>query len=189
MSTTTLNEILMRREERSIYQKKLTDSFRMPLICFQINIPGFLKYTSQSSLIHAAGTQEIYRTLNQNKIRCFFAEIRHEITGIEGFFIVDCDPVLLKKLCCEIEENHVLGRLFDIDVMDDMGNRISRVTLGYPERSCLICGGDVLSCRREMKHTSEAYSSYIEKKVMSFLGCDASALDFYRKSSDHKRNE
>lgn len=189
MKTTTLNEILMRREERSIYQKKLTDSYQMPLISLQSNIPGFLKYTSEICLIHAAGTQEIYHTLNQNNIRCFFAEIRHEITGIEGFFIVDYDPFQLKKLCCEIEETHVLGRLFDIDVMDVMGNRISRMSLGYSERSCMICGGDVLSCRREKKHSNEAYSSHIEQLILSYLGCDTDILKIFKESSDHILNE
>ncbi len=183
IKTTSLSEILKRRDERFIYQQKLVDDFQKPLITFQINIPGSIKYSALCCLIHAAGSQEIFQSLTMNQFKCLFMEIRHEITGIEGYYVVDTDPFILKKLCCEIEENHALGRLFDMDVMDRSGYRISRLSLGCLERTCMICGKDVLSCRREMKHSGEEYFSHIQSLVLSYFGFDAEMSKFFQEIS------
>ena len=54
-----------------------------------------------------------------------------------------------------IEENHPLGRLFNIDVFSPDGNLISRGLLGLGSRSCLVCGEPAASCIEKRVHSTE----------------------------------
>ncbi len=168
----TLAEILSNRDERTIYRTVLIDRFHFPLICFTLNLPGPEKYTAQSSLIHAAGTAVLFASLQFHALQPVHAEIRHQKTGIEGFFVTDASPLFLKKICCQIEEDHPLGRLFDMDVFDPKNTPINRAQAGFPERTCLLCGGNVTVCRREKKHSLTAFNERVMEMIHAYY-CSA----------------
>lgn len=50
----------------------------------------------------------------------------HEKTGDELLLAIDCPAEKIKNLTTEIEETHPIGRLFDIDVIDTDGQKLSR---------------------------------------------------------------
>ena len=166
---TTLTDILINREERTAYRKKLSEKYHLPHICFQVNSPGPIKYTRNSCLIHSAGTSALLEALYRYHLQSVHTEIRHKETGIEGFFVINCESLFLKSICCEIEEIHLLGRLFDMDVDNPKGEPVNRDRLGYPIRPCLLCGGDVIACRREGKHSLNEYNDQVQKLIEDFL--------------------
>ena len=53
--------------------------------------------------------------------RVEFEELRDLETGYEGFFLVAMSPVEAKRLACQIEDSHPLGRLMDLDVIVSAG--------------------------------------------------------------------
>ena len=86
------------------------------------------------------------------------------------FLIVDDNIKHIKKLMIEIEENS-LGRIYDIDVLNGLGEKISRSDLGYENRKCLICNEDVFICMRNKTHSYEElkrkiYEDYINYKIL-----------------------
>jgi holo-ACP synthase len=77
------------------------------------------------------------------------------LSGPEGFISVDSKAEKIKKLAIEIEVKTAVGRLFDIDVFDSKGKKISRRDLNKPPRECIICGEDARLCVRSRKHKIE----------------------------------
>ena len=70
-------------------------------------------------------------------------------TGCEALWAVGGDAETLKRGMCVLEEADALGRLFDIDVIDENGVHLTR----GGERKCLICGGPVRACARSRAHS------------------------------------
>ena len=55
-----------------------------------------------------------------------------------------------------------LGRLFDIDVLDAGGKKLSREGLGLPPRKCLLCEQPAHACARSRTHTVMELTERIE---------------------------
>ena len=76
-------------------------------------------------------------------------------TGWEGFFALNLPPEEIKTYLLEQEEHHPLGRLFDFDVLRTDGSKLSRQELGFPERTCLLCGNPAFLCGRSRTHSAQ----------------------------------
>ena len=63
-----------------------------------------------------------------------------------------------------IEEAHPLGRLFDIDVLDSEGHKLSRPQY----RPCLICGNQAQLCARTRRHTVAEMQAKIEEMLSTW---------------------
>lgn len=147
----TLQEILNARENRVQKQKKLLHRHQKPLLCFTMNIPGPEKYNRDISLGFSVGNWLLQDALSGEK--CLHRELCFENTGCEAYYVVDMPPNKLKQLAIDIEETHLIGRLFDMDVMDPEGKKISRDSLGLPRRKCLLCENDAYLCARSRTHS------------------------------------
>lgn len=80
-------------------------------------------------------------------------------TGAERLMLVELDGAALKRAMVGVEESHPLGRLIDLDVVGvgPGGNLVpmQRTELGFPARTCLICGGPAKACARSRAHSVE----------------------------------
>jgi holo-ACP synthase len=65
---------------------------------------------------------------------------------------VDVDARDLKCAMVGLEDDHPLGRLWDLDVVDPVIGGISRSDLGQGPRRCLICGEPAHACARSRTH-------------------------------------
>lgn len=101
-----------------------------------------------------------------------YQEERDLATGFEAYLVVSMPPEQAKKLCCDIEDTHPLGRLMDIDVIVDSSTSpgmteelsvrpLGRADIGRPERRCLLCGKPARECMRAHAHTQEEIQSAI----------------------------
>lgn len=88
----------------------------------------------------------------------------HEKTGDELLLAVDYPAKKIKDLTTDIEETHPVGRLFDLDVIDINGQKLSRPSF----RKCIICGCQVQECARTRKHSVNEMQSKIEEMLMGF---------------------
>ncbi len=149
MEEVTLWQILQAREERAERQRALLETYRRPLICFTMNIPGPVK---DSPLIRRAflwGCGQLEARLPGLLHR----EVRIERTGCEGYFVAEGDALTVKAVCAALEEETPLGRLFDMDVLDGSGRKLDRSEVGLGERGCLVCGAPGRGCAARRLHS------------------------------------
>lgn len=141
-------DILAARDARAATQKRLLKTFGKPLICFTMNIAGPVKYSEEI----LRGYQLGKRLLLARITPVHFEEILSP-TGCEGFFVVDADATSLKKLCVAIEDSQAVCRLFDMDVLDRDGRKLSREELGLAGRRCLLCENPAPVCASTRAHS------------------------------------
>lgn len=149
----TLIEILDAREKRAEKQKQLLGAFQKPLVCFTMNIPGPEKWNRDISIGFFVGCQMLLQAIGANKLLHFEKNISP--CGGECYLIANMPAEELKKLCAEIEDSHIAGRLFDMDVLDINGKKLSREVLGFPTRKCLICEKTAAVCASRRAHPLE----------------------------------
>ena len=145
----SLHDILEAKEIRARQQQTLLETYRVPLLCFTMNIAGPVKTTPLINRGFDVGLALLEEKLPQGQVR--FRHTQVLPTGCEAFFAVDLPARELKLLCTAIEEQHPLGRLFDMDVIDTDGRKLERQT----QRGCIVCGKPGRSCAASRAHSAE----------------------------------
>ena len=144
----TLEDILRARDTRADAQRRLLQAHRLPLVSFTMNIAGPVKSSPLIELAFDAGLEALCDALGQPEA----AEIIRPATGCEALLVYDRPAAELKAACLALEASASIGRLYDLDVLDVDGGKLSR-----PEpRTCLICGGPVTVCSRSRAHGLDA---------------------------------
>ncbi len=153
MGEFNMTRILDDREERYEKQIEMITVHNLPIISFSINKPGTEKNNELIKKIFASGLKEIESVLFDNSI-----EIMDRYCSTDGFsgpvimLSIAYNPIKIKELMVNIENNHSLGRLLDIDVIDIQLNHISRSNLGFESRKCLLCNDNAKICSRSQRH-------------------------------------
>lgn len=144
----TLDEILAARDARVDAQTRLLAQYRRPLISFTMNIAGPVKQTPLTDLAFDAGLSRLREALGEPVVQ----EVTRSHTGCEARLVYDRPAAELKALCLTLESETPVGRLYDLDVLDIGGEKLSRPT----SRTCLICGAPVTACSRSRAHGLDA---------------------------------
>lgn len=147
MTEVSLEQMLSARDERAETQRQLLSRFRLPLVCFTMNIAGPIK---QSPLIERAfldGLNALENVLPADAIRS--KQTENKITGCQAFLVINLPAHDLKDLCVGIETATPLGRLFDMDVLDVDGNKLER----KEQRGCIVCGSPGRACAAGRRHS------------------------------------
>lgn len=148
-----LTEILQARENRAAKQQALLQQYKKPLLCFTMNIPGPKKLDRDIAIGFFVGTRLLTDALGRCAV--LHREEHQLITGCEGYYVVDMPAKDLKALAIDLEDTDPIGRLFDLDVLDTDGRKLSREELGYPRRKCLLCDEDAMVCASTRAHKLE----------------------------------
>lgn len=164
----SLLEMLEARERRAIRQKVLLSAYGKTMICFTMNIAGPVKNSSLIRRGYALGKRLLRQQLEVAGIPVAYSEEIQEKSGNEAIFLLDADPLAVKAITVEIEDQPAVGRLFDMDVLCPDGRKVDRQELGLSGRKCLICGGMAQACARSRVHTV----SELQKKTQEIL-CEA----------------
>lgn len=144
--------MLLARDRRASRQAALLSRYGRPVISFTMNIAGPVK---DSPLIRYAFRSGL-RQLEALPCVQLCREVIFEPTGPEALLVYETqDARLLKAFCIRLESEGEAGRLFDLDVLDANGEKLSRET----GRTCLVCGGPVSVCSRSRAHGLEAITA------------------------------
>lgn len=144
--------MLLARDRRASRQAALLARYGCPVISFTMNIAGPVK---DSPLIRYAFRSGL-RQLEALPCAQLCREVIFEPTGPEALLVYETqDARLLKAFCIRLESEGEAGRLFDLDVLDANGEKLSRET----GRTCLVCGGPVSVCSRSRAHGLEAITA------------------------------
>ncbi len=147
MQEVTLHQMLDAREMRAALQKSLLNTYKTPLVCFTMNIAGPIKTSRLIERAFFEGVEILQSKLpNESVLHC---EIDISVAGCQAMFCVSVDAQKLKTICTEIEDSCPLGRLFDMDVLDTDGTKLSRDNL----RGCIVCGASGRECAAGRLHT------------------------------------
>ena len=159
----TLQELLDSRDRRARRQGELLSQFPgRALLCLTVQLPGPEKRNALSLEIARAGVEAVEKRFNP-----VFEETNDLETGFEAFFIVDGQPLEVKKAAVEIEDTHPLGRLMDLDVIGPEGP-VGRASIGLQERRCLISEKPARYCMRAGSHTQDELIAKIKQLVSSY---------------------
>ncbi len=158
----TLENILFSRDLRVEKENQLLKEYNCSLIVLTLNIAGSNKVFELSKKTFYEGARLIEDKLIFHNLKIKYQEINKSKCGYEKYYLIECDSMLLKKYCCEIEESLKIGRLFDIDVISNNREKISREVIGYNQRKCIICNNDIYQCRRLKLHSID---QILEKQI------------------------
>jgi holo-ACP synthase/triphosphoribosyl-dephospho-CoA synthase len=163
-SKVTLEEVLDFRDDRKRRQEELLNLYHSggknckaagTLVSLSLNIPGEYKHFPWALRAFREEMDFFSHVLRGEGIDILYEERIEKNCGYTGFIIAAEAGDLVKTLGTWTEEYHGLGRLFDIDVFNDQGEKISRRDSGGTGRPCLICGGDPFCCTRSNAHPRE----------------------------------
>lgn len=159
----SLLDILNAREARVRQQKTLLAEHRVPLLCFTMNIAGPVKVTPLIERGFQAGVAMLDGQLPQEKL--LYRDVQVLPTGCEAVFAVSIPAGQIKELCTALEEEHPLGRLFDMDVIDTDGHKLER----KDERGCMVCGAPGRFCAASRAHDVAQLQSVTTKILTEYF--------------------
>ncbi|CAM2761950.1 citrate lyase holo-[acyl-carrier protein] synthase [Erysipelothrix tonsillarum] len=151
----SLEAMLNAREQRASVINQLQQDFpHQTIISFKLNIPGPIKNTPDYQWAFRQGMNCL-----TGIAECYLEEITN-LTGPEAYLISNQDAETVKKQMVLIEDEHPLGRLFDLDVVS-----VNRQDLGLSPRKCLLCDQDAHACSRSRNHTLETVLETINQII------------------------
>jgi holo-ACP synthase / triphosphoribosyl-dephospho-CoA synthase len=157
-----MSKLLEERELRVILQQQLLQTYPYPLAVVKANMPG----EDKRSLIQTIAVCEGYFELM--KLKTKNVHYSYTIEGLIFFLSIDLSVEQLKNFCVDIEENHPLGRLMDIDVMN-IRQQISRRNLDLSPRRCFLCDEEAHVCVREQMHAMDEIEDFILNAFKNYL--------------------
>ncbi|MGR5360197.1 citrate lyase holo-[acyl-carrier protein] synthase [Vibrio mediterranei] len=161
-----LDDVLSNKEARVKRQGEWSKHHSLPLLSFTVNMPGPRKMTECTERIFEQGVRGIQAVCHERGWVIAGRQLLRQTTGPEAIFAVRApNAKALKRAMIEVEKNHHLGRLMDLDVIDVDGKIISRKGQGMARRKCLICEQDAAICARSRKHDLQTLVSHIESMV------------------------
>ncbi|OCG59317.1 holo-ACP synthase CitX [Gilliamella sp. Nev3-1] len=165
----TLEQMLLAKEKRVENQKNAMTCYKYPIISLSIVIPGPIKNSSGARYLFDEAITALHHCFLQNDITIINEDHFHYITGSEAIIAIKCSAKTLKKYCIEVENNHPLGRLWDIDVIDIVTqNSLSRSQFENQPRQCLVCNEEAKICGRAKRHSIDEIFTEIKKKIENF---------------------
>ena len=160
-----LPAMLAAREDRARRQARLRDEYHAPLLSFCLNIPGPVKTTPELRKLFDAAVSDIKKILDADGITILATDEQHADTGDELLLAAAGDAAEMKQHMTELEETHPLGRLFDIDIIDVDGQKLSRPV----PRRCLLCSEQAQACASTRRPSVAELTAKIESMLDAWL--------------------
>jgi len=155
----TLEELLASRDNRRQKQGDLIDHYGKPLISLTVVMPGPVKKNELTAIISSSAIKIIRDIFGPYLI----TETEYDLhTGFEALYVVSINKEKAKEIACSIEDEHPWGRLFDIDIIGEDKQPMSREQVGRKPRKCLVCEEDAHICMRNRTHSLKDVMSAIE---------------------------
>jgi len=161
-SSVTLAEMLDARERRANAQSALlqTADASCCLVSLSLNIAGDVKRTAKTRLLFDRGLDLLDR-LGYDEIERRVVDAN---TGTEALLLLRADAAEVKAACERIEDAFPAARLYDFDVLNANGEKLSRTI----PRRCLICGGPAADCARSRAHGLDAIKAATDALLNDF---------------------
>ncbi|MDD3368281.1 MAG: citrate lyase holo-[acyl-carrier protein] synthase [Lachnospiraceae bacterium] len=172
VSEVTLQEILAFQEKKAAYlatmQRQYTNCI---VVCLGLNIAGPRKTDDDILYAFKEGCKAIEKVMVEKKLQCIQAKTFRDKAGYAKVYtITQSNMSSVKKEMIHIEEEHELGRLFDIDVYGMGGLGIHRKELGMPPRRCLLCKKEARVCMENRTHSVQELEKVTHEMISRYKG-------------------
>ncbi|WP_413733512.1 citrate lyase holo-[acyl-carrier protein] synthase [Sodalis sp. RH21] len=168
-STVTLDELLAAKERRAARQDAWLARYRQPLISLTLVTPGPVKDSALYRRSMRAALSACDSLLRARGWPVRAQEVFWPDTGPEALWSVDHPAVEIKAAAVALEQEHPLGRLWDIDVISPQDGIIGRGSLDYARRGCLLCDQPAHACARSRRHPLEQVVGKIEELLDAYF--------------------
>ena len=163
----SVEDMMRARDERVQVQNEMlaaAASFPAPtaLLSFGMNIPGAVKQTPLIRSGFLFGKERLSELLQREGHAILLPRELRRVSGDTWLCLVGAPPEAVKRLAVSLEDSEALARLFDIDVLDREGRKLSREDFPLPPRRCLLCEEAAIVCARSRAHRVEALFSRCE---------------------------
>jgi holo-ACP synthase/triphosphoribosyl-dephospho-CoA synthase len=162
-------DMLRARDGRAMAQRKLLERFHQPLLFFTMNIPGPVKVSPLIRIGFREGIRRLELALQEAGISVVYEKVIDYKTGFEKYYVLDGDVKEIKRVAAGLENQDRLGRLFDMDVLDVDGRKLSRQELGLPGRTCFVCSQPAQACARSRRHTVPVLVRNVHRILENFI--------------------
>lgn len=117
------------------FEERVIEKYKMPLLILKVNYPGLNKSNDI--------TNNIMQSLDELLSDIFsifisFKMLRVTSDGPVLSMAINKEANSIKEIAIHIEDNHILGKCVDMDVIDTNRNKISRNQLGIEKRTYLL---------------------------------------------------
>ncbi|SUO93326.1 citrate lyase holo-[acyl-carrier protein] synthase [Suttonella ornithocola] len=176
MNTDKLTMVLAARDARQQAQQSLLQSGVNSVVSFSVLAPGEIKRSPFLDKVFLIGRQRIYHYLHHHGFSlCDPIHLNH--SGGESWLIGSTNEATsLKSALMTLEQYHPLGRLWDIDVLDNQGIPLSRQSFHQLPRRCLCCADDAKSCAKTRRHSYLALQAAMQSYWQQYQDCQYIAL-------------
>ncbi|MFM2486355.1 citrate lyase holo-[acyl-carrier protein] synthase [Celerinatantimonas yamalensis] len=160
----SLPQLLAARDDRAVqYRQWLATCPSVSLVVLSLVIPGAIKDKPNYRQLLQVGKQTCQLLFSQNLWSIRRQETFMSETGLYSLWLVAHPAAHIKAQTILAEQSHPLGRLWDIDVLDQSARPMSRQQLGYPQRRCFMCQHSAHECARSRRHSLEQIHRHIEE--------------------------
>ena len=162
----TLDMLLASRENRWSFQRQLIqENPGLTLVCLTVIMPGNVKRNASSLIVANAAVGALQEKFGQHIHQQELLDLE---TGYEAYFLIQLPLLECKRIACEIEDSHPLGRLFDIDVIDENVSPVPRSIIGKEGRKCLLCEHEARYCMRNHTHSRDELQRKIQQMIDAY---------------------
>ncbi|GAB6091970.1 citrate lyase holo-[acyl-carrier protein] synthase [Furfurilactobacillus curtus] len=170
----SIADVLANKDQRVQSQRQLAKRYSdQTIVTLKLNIPGPIKNNDALTQIFEKGKNIWQVRLNQEQFVVTEVQQWNKETGCESLMVIDGSAQRLKQFAVRFEDETPLGRLFDVDVLVNDGQRLqalSRTQLNLPVRQCFICGRSAKACARSRRHSIEELQGYINNVYHKTFG-------------------
>ncbi|HUO09398.1 MAG TPA: citrate lyase holo-[acyl-carrier protein] synthase [Phycisphaerae bacterium] len=161
----SLELILAAREQRAARQAAALARFGKPMVSMTVVMPGPVKDGALPRRLLAEAVRKLDAVASARGWPVLSRQVWWQETGPEAMHVIAAEARLLKATTVELEDRHLLGRLWDLDVIAPGERPLSRKELNVPARRCLVCEGPAHDCARSRRHSLEELLNTIGKMV------------------------
>ena len=175
----SVEDMMRARDERVQVQNEMlaaAASFPAPtaLLSFGMNIPGAVKQTPLIRSGFLFGKEQLSELLHREDYALLRTRELRRVSGDSWLCLIGAPPEAVKRLAVALEDSEPLARLFDIDVLNCEGQKLSREDFSLPPRRCLLCEEAAVVCARSRAHSVEALFSRCDSLLREAFPLSAS---------------
>jgi holo-ACP synthase/triphosphoribosyl-dephospho-CoA synthase len=165
----SIEELLLAKDRRRDLRMQRLERGCITL-SFNLNIPGLPKSNDSFHAFFKTCLLELKNYLLAHRIVTNKETIHCETDAAGDFFlaeVVDSDytAIQIKKLCETFETNHPVGRLLDVDVVDEKGEPVS----SGKAKPCFFCNNaPAIYCMRKQAHDYAAMRMKVELEISKY---------------------
>ncbi|MDT4307689.1 citrate lyase holo-[acyl-carrier protein] synthase [Klebsiella aerogenes] len=168
----SMENLLAAKEQRAARQQDWLNHYQQPVISLTLVTPGAVKDSIRYRNMMGVALQACDQLLWQQRWKTLDRQVLWLPTGPEAMWCVEHSAEEIKALCSELEQNHPLGRLWDIDVICPQAGLISRQAQGEAMRRCLLCDEPAHACSRSRRHDTGLVVARVEQMIDAWFARD-----------------